>query len=88
MSFIRSVPGFALALALGYAAGVLMCIDAYHLGQSSITGSGLTGPSDMTCHPRRQAPAHASFPQLAQDARTVAATGDTACIVPSTESVP
>ena len=88
MSFIRSVPGFALALALGYAAGVLMCVDAYHLGQSSITGSGLTGPSDMTCPPRRQAPALASLRQPAQDVRTVVATGDAACTVPSTEFPP
>jgi hypothetical protein len=56
MQTIRSFSGIALALAIGYAAGVLMCVDAYYLGQSNAIKGGLTGPS-MTCLPRRQGPA-------------------------------
>jgi hypothetical protein len=67
MHTIRSLPGFALALAIGYAAGVLMCVDAYHLGQSNAVKDGLTG-ARMNCLPRRRGPAGSTLAATADPA--------------------
>ncbi len=69
MQTIRSFSGIALALAIGYAAGVLMCVDAYYLGQSSVAKGGLTGPS-MICLPRRQGPVDTNSPYASAETAT------------------
>lgn len=55
MSNLRSFSGFILALAIGYAAGILMCVDAYHLGQSNAIKNGWADPSGV-CLPHRPKP--------------------------------
>ena len=58
MSFIRSLAGFAFATTVGYTAGILMCVDAYHLGQADAFTSR---PAEISprCLPQRP-PAAAS----------------------------
>jgi hypothetical protein len=86
MQTIRSFSGIALALAIGYAAGVLMCVDAYYLGQSSVAKGGLTGPS-MSCLPRRQGPADNTLVQGAAEAanRIFPVGGDEVCLTLQSE---
>lgn len=88
MHTIRSLSGFALALAIGYAAGVLMCVDAYHLGQSTAMKDGPTG-SDMICLPRRQGPAgHMPIPAAGAAAPTIPVGGTEVCLTLPTEHIP
>lgn len=88
MHTIRSLSGFALALAIGYAAGVLMCVDAYHLGQSTAMKDGLTGPG-MICLPRRQGPAgHSLFPAAGAAASTPPVGDTEVCPALPTEHIP
>ncbi len=88
MSFIRSFAGFALALVIGYAAGVLMCVDAYHLGQSSIVVAAPSG-SVMTCLPGPQTLARVCFSGLGGDMPSIKKPGEEEiCSVVQSESVP
>lgn len=88
MHTIRSFSGFALALAIGYAAGVLMCVDAYHLGQSTAIDDELTGPG-MICLPHRQWPAGRTLIPAAGAAASTLPAGDTeACLTLPSEHVP
>lgn len=88
MFFIRSFAGFSLVLAIGYAAGVLMCVDAYHLGQSSNVASGPTGAGVTRLH-HWQEPASPAPPGLAIDGSTgTPSIASEICIVVHPESVP
>lgn len=85
MYTIRSLSAFALALAIGYAAGVLMCVDAYYLGQSAALNDGLTD-SCMICVPRRQGAAGSALIPATDAAALTLPVGDTeVCLTLLTE---